>query len=164
MKSKSLSYIESSGLIGIPVAALDLEQIQQLIPHRPPFLWIDRVTDVTATAIQAEKFLDPSLPVFQGHYPDFPVFPGVLQCEMALQAGAILVAQSVQVEQGQVPVATRINNVKFKHLIRPGVTVQISARLTERLANAFFFTGKVSVDGKTTATLEFACTAAEAQG
>jgi 3-hydroxyacyl-[acyl-carrier-protein] dehydratase len=142
------------------VPALDIEQIQQLIPHRPPFLWIDRVLDVNETAITAEKFLSPELPVFQGHYPDFPVFPGVLQCEMALQAGAILVAQSVQVEQGQVPVATRINNVKFRHLIRPGVTVRISARITERLANAFFFSGKISVDGKTTASLEFACTAA----
>ncbi len=146
------------------MSALNLEQIQQLIPHRSPFLWIDRVIDVSETEITAEKFLAEDLPVFQGHYPDFPVFPGVLQCEMALQAGAILVAQTVQVEAGQVPVATRINNVKFKHLIRPGVTVQISAKLTERLANAFFFTGKVSVDGKTTATLEFACTAAEVQG
>lgn len=116
--------------------------------------------EVSETKITAEKFLPADLPVFEGHYPEFPVFPGVLQCEMALQAGAILVARGVQVEAGQVPVATRINNVKFKNLIRPGVTVQITAELTERMANAFFFTGKVSVEGKTTATLEFACTAA----
>jgi len=142
------------------VTSLDIEQIQTLIPHRPPFLWIDRVLELSETSIVAEKFLSKDLPVFQGHYPDFPVFPGVLQCEMALQAGAILVAQSVQVEAGQVPVATRLNNVKFKHLIRPGETVQITAKLTERVANAFFFNAKLSVAGKTTATLEFACTAA----
>lgn len=143
------------------MTSLTIQQIQQLIPHRPPFLWIDRVLDVNETEITAEKYLAPENPVFVGHYPDFPIFPGVLQCEMAMQAGAILIAKSYGSESGSVPVATRINNVKFKNLIRPGVTVSISAKLTEKLANAYFLTGKISVDGKTTATLDFACAAAK---
>lgn len=145
------------------MTSLDLAQIQKLIPHRPPFLWIDRVIEVSESNILAEKYISPDLPLFQGHYPEFPVFPGVLQCEMAMQAGAILIARTVTVEPGQVPVATRINNVKFKNPIRPGMTVRIAADLTERLANAFFFHAKLTVEGKTTATLEFACTAAPLQ-
>jgi 3-hydroxyacyl-[acyl-carrier-protein] dehydratase len=71
------------------MTALTAEEIRSAIPHRDPFLWIDEVLDVTETRIVARKFLSPELDVFRGHYPDFPVLPGVLQCEACFQAGAI---------------------------------------------------------------------------
>ncbi|MFO1020383.1 MAG: 3-hydroxyacyl-ACP dehydratase FabZ family protein [Planctomycetales bacterium] len=141
------------------MTALTKGQILEMIPHRDPFVWVDEVQELTPTKITATKFLDPGLDVFRGHYPNFPVLPGVLQCEMCLQAGALLIAQLEKVAEGQVPVATRINNVKFKHMVKPGDTVQITAELTEKLANAYYLTGKVTVNGKTATTLEFACTA-----
>lgn len=140
---------------------LTREEILERIPHRPPFLWVDEVSELTAERIVAHKFIDPACDVFQGHYPGKPILPGVLQCEAAFQAGAILVSQTIDVEDGKVPVATRLNNVKFRRLVKPGETIDIEVELTERLQDAFFMKGKVSVDGQVSTRLEFACTAAD---
>lgn len=142
---------------------MDREDILNAIPHREPFLWIDEVVSIDSETIHARKYLAPELPVFQGHFPDYPVFPGVLQCEAALQAGAILISKIEPVPSGDVPVATRINNVKFRKLVRPGETIDIEVTLTENLSNAYFMTGKVSVDGKVSTRLEFACATAPAE-
>jgi 3-hydroxyacyl-[acyl-carrier-protein] dehydratase len=98
---------------------------------------------------------------FQGHYPDYPIVPGVILCEAAMQAGAILLSEFMQ-EEGRVPVATRLNDVKLKKMVRPGDTIQMEVTLQERLANAFFLRAKVSCDGKLAVRFDFACTAAEA--
>ena len=142
---------------------MDRDDILQAIPHRDPFLWIDEVVSIDDEKIHARKTLDPGLPVFQGHFPEYPVFPGVLQCEAALQAGAILISKIEEVPSGNVPVATRINNVKFRRMVRPGETIDIEVELTEKLSNAYFMTGKVSVDGKVSTRLEFACASAPAE-
>jgi 3-hydroxyacyl-[acyl-carrier-protein] dehydratase len=141
--------------------ALTARQIQELIPHRPPFLWLDEVVDVGEHSLHARKYVDPTLDVFQGHYPNFPVLPGVLQCEAVMQAGAVLIALKEPPAPGLVPVATRINQVQFRKLVRPGDTLDIEVELTEKLANAFFLKGKVTVDGKATVRLEFACATAQ---
>ncbi|MEZ6126214.1 MAG: 3-hydroxyacyl-ACP dehydratase FabZ [Planctomycetaceae bacterium] len=136
------------------------EEIQQCIPHRSPFLWLDTIQEISDTRIVAIKHLSPDLPVFQGHYPEFPVFPGVLQCEACFQAGAVLISKLIEVGSGAVPVVTRQNNTQFRRMIRPGETMQLEVELTERIANAFCMKGKVTVDGNVTARLEFICTEA----
>ena len=88
------------------------------------------------------------------------MLPGVLQCEMCFQAAAVLIAQKVPVEDGEVPVATRLNNTKFRRLVRPGETLDIKVEITERLSNAFFLKGVVSVEGQTSTRCEFACASA----
>ena len=139
---------------------MDRDAIQQRIPHRPPFLWIDEVVEQSEDRLRARKYLDPALDVFSGHYPGFPVLPGVLQCEAAFQAGALLIASLISLEEDQVPVVTRVNNVKFRRMVRPGETLDVEVELTERVANAWFLSGKTSVAGEVAARLEFACTAA----
>jgi len=143
---------------------LTTDQIKECIPHRTPFLWLDEVIELTETRIHAKKFLDPTLDVFQGHYPDFPVLPGVLQCEASFQAGAVLISKLLPVASGKVPVVTRLNNTQFRRLVRPGETIDIEVELTERVSNAFFLKGKVSVDGKVSTRLEFACSEAAIEG
>jgi 3-hydroxyacyl-[acyl-carrier-protein] dehydratase len=143
-----------------PASRLDLKQIQELIPHRAPFLWLDEVTELAATKLHARKYIDPGLDVFQGHYPAFPVLPGVLQCEAAFQAGAVLIACTAPPAPGSVPVVTRLNQVQFRKMVRPGQTIDIDVELTETLANAFFLKAKVSVEGQVSVRLEFACAAA----
>jgi 3-hydroxyacyl-[acyl-carrier-protein] dehydratase len=138
------------------------DEIQRHIPHRAPFLWLDEVVALDEQRIHARKHLDPALDVFQGHYPQFPVLPGVLQLEAAFQAGAVLISRLVPAGSRQVPVVTRVNNVQFRHLVRPGDTLDIEVELTERLASAFYLKGKVSVSGKVAARLEFACAATDA--
>ncbi len=141
---------------------MDIERIKELIPHRDPFLWIDEVLDISETGITARKLIDPELDVFRGHYPQFPVLPGVLILEACFQAGAIFIGQSAQLSEGTVPVVTRVNNVKFRQMVRPGDTLEIEAELTEKLGGAYFFTAKASVSGKVAARVEFA--SAEAAG
>lgn len=142
---------------------MNREEIKQLIPHRDPFLWLDEVVEVTETTIHARKFVDPDLDVFAGHYPGNPVFPGVLQLETAMQAGAVLIAKSSTMGAGKVPVATRISETKFRRMIHPGDTMDVHVTLTEKLANAFFLTAKVMVDGKVATRLDFACAAVDPQ-
>lgn len=142
---------------------MNREEIKQLIPHRDPFLWLDEVVEITENTIHARKFVDPDLDVFAGHYPGNPVFPGVLQLETAMQAGAVLIAKSSTMKPGKVPVATRISETKFRRMIRPGDTMDIHVTLTEKLANAFFLTAKVTVDGKVATRLDFACAAVDPQ-
>ena len=139
---------------------MNIDDIKACIPHRDPFLWLDEVTEISETRIVARKLLATDLPVFQGHYPSFPVFPGVLQCEACFQAGAVLISRLVPTGSGDVPVVTRLNNVQFRRMIRPGETIELEVELTERVANAFYLKGKVSSAGKVTARLEFVCTAA----
>ncbi|MGQ0634342.1 MAG: 3-hydroxyacyl-ACP dehydratase FabZ family protein [Planctomycetaceae bacterium] len=145
------------------MTSLNKAAIQELIPHRDPFLWIDEVVEADAGRIVARRFVDPALDVFRGHYPGRPILPGVLLCEAAMQAGAVLIAQLPEgaLRPEQVPVATRLTHVKFKQVGRPGDTLTIEVKLSDRAANAFFLTAKVSVAGRTAATLEFACAAAE---
>jgi 3-hydroxyacyl-[acyl-carrier-protein] dehydratase len=137
------------------------DEIQQQIPHRPPFLWLDEVVAIDESSIHARTFLSPDLDVFRGHYPQFPVLPGVLQCEAAMQAAAVLIAQSLETGSGRVPVVTRMNNVQFRRLVRPGDTLDIEVTLTERLQDAYFLKARVSVNGAVTTRLEFACTATD---
>src|SRR5262245_45922558 len=146
---------------------MDRDEICRWIPHRDPFLWIDEVIEESAERLVARTFIAPELDVFRGHYPGRPVFPGVLLCEAAMQAGALLIARRAEaprlaLTEGRVPVATRINNVKFRRLVHPGDTLEIEVTLNERLADAFFLSAKISVEGKTAAQLEFACTLAPA--
>jgi len=142
---------------------IERDEIERLIPHRAPFLWIDSVVELTDRAIHARKFCDPALDVFRGHYPHFPVLPGVLQCEAAFQAGALLIARLVPPGDDRVPVVTRLNNVKFRRMVRPGDTLDIHAELTEELSSAYFLKARTAVEGQTTCSLEFACTLAAAE-
>lgn len=142
---------------------MNRDDIEKLIPHRAPFLWIDEIVSQDQQKLHARKFISPDLDVFRGHYPAFPVLPGVLQCEAAFQAGAALIAATAPPAAGLVPVVTRVNNVKFRRMVRPGDTLDIEVELTERLSNAYFLTAKVSVGGETAARLEFACAAAPAE-
>lgn len=145
---------------------MNIEEIKDCIPHRDPFLWLDEVTEISGTHIVARKVLSADLPVFQGHYPNFPVFPGVLQCEACFQAGAVLISSLIPTDTDAVPVVTRLNNVQFRKMIHPGATIELHVELTERLANAFYLKGKVMVvdpatnTNNVTARLEFVCTAA----
>src|SRR5262245_45288817 len=136
---------------------MTLAQIEAAIPHRPPFLLVEEVLAQSENQILCRKHFTGEEWFFAGHYPDHPLVPGVILCEAALQAGAILLGHSHQATSQHVPVVTRMNDVRFKHLVRPGDTIEIEVNLREQLAAASFLTGKVSCAGKVAARLEFAC-------
>jgi 3-hydroxyacyl-[acyl-carrier-protein] dehydratase len=138
-----------------------MDQILRAIPHRPPFLFVDKIVEVTETKIKATKEIKPSESFFEGHYPGNPIMPGVLICESIFQTGAILLSNIIGFSGDGVPVLTRINNAKFRNMVKPGDILEMEAELVERVANAFFLKGKASVAGKTVVTVEFAVTLAK---
>ncbi len=137
------------------------QEIYDAIPHREPFLLVDRIVQRDQQRIVCTKVFTGREDFFAGHYPDCPLVPGVLLCEAAMQCGAILLAAHLAGAAGKVPVATRMQNVRFKRMVRPGETLRIEVELVERLSDAFFLKAKVTVDSEVAVRLEFACTAAE---
>ncbi len=135
-------------------------EILEAIPHRPPFLLIDRVVERSDTRVVAEKTFTGEEDFFAGHYPDYPLVPGVLLCEAAMQCGALLLSGQFAGESDRVPVATRMNDVRFKRMVRPGETLLMEVELSERLGSAYFLAAKVTVGGKVAVRFRFACTAA----
>ena len=140
---------------------LGRDEIEQRIPHRGPMLLVDDVVEMSEERIVCRKTFRPDEHFFDGHYPDHPLVPGVILCEASMQAGAILLSQF---ELTGVPVATRMNDVRFRKMVHPGDTIQMEVQLSERLANAFFMKAKVTRDSDTVMRCEFACTAAAPDG
>ena len=130
------------------------------IPHRPPFLFVDRVVDISRDRIVTRTLADPDADFFRGHYPDDPVMPGVLICECCFQAGALLIAHrnGISDTSDRIPVLTRITNARFKRIVRPGQTLHVEVTLDDELDGAHFMTGRVTVDDKPVVRVTFAAT------
>ena len=138
-----------------------MDEVLRAIPHRPPFLFVDQVVEVSDKMIKAVRKMDPEEAFFKGHYPGYPIMPGVLVCEAIFQTGAILLSR-IMTDVGEgVPVLGRINNAKFKQMVKPGDTLELEAELVERMGTAYFLKGRASVRGKTAVTVEYAVTLAK---
>ena len=138
-------------------------EIYDHIPHRPPFLWVDRVLSIENETIEAEKYFPPDLEMYDGHYPHHPITPGVILCEAVFQAGALLISDLLK-KDGKtmpgVPVLTRIYGARFKRTVNPGDTVRLVAQLKEVIGAAWLLKGKVIIDGKVAVSVDFGCTMA----
>ena len=133
-----------------------MEEVLKAIPHRPPFLFVDKIVELTENKIKTTKEISPEEPFFKGHYPGNPIMPGVLICESIFQTGAILLSSIIGDVGEGTPVLTRIGNAKFKNMVMPGSLLEMEAELVEKVSNAFFLKGSASVAGKTAVTVEFA--------
>lgn len=133
------------------------EEIYAAIPHRPPFLLIDEVVEREPERIVCRKTFRPDEWYFAGHYPGHPITPGVLLCEAAMQAGAVLLAEAVPDLSEGLPVAARMRDVRFKRIVRPGETVDIEVKLTDQLANAWIMQATVKCADQLAVRLEFTC-------
>lgn len=140
-------------------------RIIALIPHRDPFLWVDRIITVSKDAIITEKDIPKDLDIFRGHYPGHPILPGVLLCEAVFQTSALLIAEmgagKPEGTPGRLPVITKVSDARFKRTVIPGDTVRIEVELKETLSSASFFKGTVRVNGKTALRITFTTTFVE---
>ncbi|MDD3816337.1 MAG: beta-hydroxyacyl-ACP dehydratase [Desulfocapsaceae bacterium] len=139
--------------------------ITELIPHRPPFLWIDRIISYEEGTMVTEKVIPKDLEIFQGHYPDHPILPGVILCEALFQTGALLIARMLQDEQKTqhgIPVLTRIGVARFKRPVGPGSTLQMQVHLKEKVAGSWFMKGILRVKEKIAVQVDFSCTISSA--
>jgi 3-hydroxyacyl-[acyl-carrier-protein] dehydratase len=138
-----------------------MEDVLNAIPHRPPFLFVDRIVESGPTKIRTTRRLDANEQFFAGHYPGYPIMPGALICESIFQTGAILLSKLTNGSGAGIPVLTRISNAKFKTIVRPGSNLDIEVELLEKVSNAYFMKGRASVAGRTSVTVEFAVTVAK---
>lgn len=125
-------------------------------------LLVDEVVEKSDSHIVTRRTFRDGEFFTQGHYPNNPIVPGIILCEVGMQSGAILLAHYLGAGSvgASVPVATRMNDVRFRQLVRPGDTVEVHVELVEQLANAFFMKAKMTREGKQVMRFEFACAAA----
>jgi 3-hydroxyacyl-[acyl-carrier-protein] dehydratase len=132
---------------GIPVT-LDKSQIEAIIPHREPFLLLDRVLEmVPGEYAIAEKDIVVTEDVFRGHFPGHPVFPGVLQLEALAQTGCVALLAEPEAA-GKLVLFAGVDNVRFKRPVEPGQTLRFETRLGVRRGPVGKGKGKAYVDGK----------------
>ncbi|MFT7668791.1 MAG: 3-hydroxyacyl-[acyl-carrier-protein] dehydratase [Planctomycetota bacterium] len=136
---------------------MDREQIKELIPHRDPFLFVDRVVELTDEAITTEWDVDPAAAFFQGHYPGDPIVPGVLLNEFVFQSAAVFMSKTLagDLGAGAVPVLTRIEDARFKQIVRPGEVVRAVVTLTDRVGPACYMKAQITANGKKAVRLSF---------
>ncbi len=134
---------------------MNLEDIKNHIPQREPFLFLDSVETITEDQIIAHKIFSGDEDFFKGHFPEYPVVPGVILSEAMFQAGAVLMGKLG--ENNQLGVVTRVKSSKFRELVRPPASLTIEVKLIEQVANACYFTGSIKNDSKKVMTSEFTC-------
>jgi 3-hydroxyacyl-[acyl-carrier-protein] dehydratase len=130
-----------------------IPDILDLIPQRPPFLFVDKVTVLEDHKISTTLRITGEEDFFKGHFPGNPIMPGVLLQEALFQSGAALMAGK---SGGGLGVVTRVQNAKFKNIVRPGDTLEMEVELTDSLANASYMKGTTRVNGKVVLVIEFA--------
>lgn len=141
-----------------PGEDLDIERVQQLIPHRYPFLMIDRVVnlvpDVSATGI---KNVTINEPYFQGHFPNRPVMPGVMIIESMAQTAAVLVVSTLGLEsEGRLVYFMSVDNARFRKPVVPGDTLHVHVYKRRQRGNVWKFDAQAKVEGRVVADATFA--------
>lgn len=136
---------------------IPVEQIMRMIPHRYPFLLVDRIQNFvphqSARGIKNVTFNEPH---FQGHFPNHPIMPGVLIVEaMAQTAGALVVNSLDLVDQGKLVYFMTINNTRFRKPVVPGDTLFLDVKVVRHRANVWKFSGDATVDNAIAAQSEF---------
>jgi len=148
-----------------PVASeAERAAIEAAIPHRAPFLLVDRVAAREASWIETEWRVPSAADWCTGHYPGQPILPGVLLCEHALQSGALLVSHALGgfAREAGAPVVVRLEDARFRRMVRPGELVRTRVELVERVGPAWFLAARASVAGQRALALRFTLSAANA--
>ena len=128
---------------------MEIQEIMRLLPHRYPFLLIDRVIEVEPKQrIVAIKNVTANEPHFQGHFPDYPLMPGVLMVEAIAQAGGALLLSEIPDREGKLMVFTGIDNAKFRRPVTPGDQLRIEVTVLQWRSRAVKMHGVATVDGK----------------
>ncbi len=133
------------------------QAILDLIPHRPPFLFVDEILGETADGLTARKTWRPDEDFYQGHYPNAPITPGVLLCESVFQTGALFLARTLggQGKQEGVPLMVKISDVRFRNPVYPGDVTTIEVKQKDVVAGFYMMGGSIKCGDKRILTVDF---------
>jgi len=138
-----------------------MDEIKKLIPHRPPFLFVDKILEVSEEGAKTSLSVKNDMPFFEGHYPGNPIMPGVLLSESVFQTGAIYLSKQVigsdeLTSDDVTPVLSRIRDARFKRMVKPGDELVISVFMVDKVGQFFNLRGEISNGEKTVMTVSFA--------
>ncbi|MDQ8198480.1 beta-hydroxyacyl-ACP dehydratase [Pelagicoccus enzymogenes] len=144
------------------------EEVLNAIPHRPPFLFVDEVVEASENSLTARRHVPDTESFFEGHYPNNPIMPGVIISEAVFQTGAIymsrLFADKIKDDPSLVPVLSKIENARFKSIVRPNDTLLITVKYKESVGAFSFLDGSVQTeDGRKVMTVSFCVALASAK-
>jgi 3-hydroxyacyl-[acyl-carrier-protein] dehydratase len=139
-----------------PSAVMDSQEIQRYLPHRYPFLFVDRIVEIEKyRRAVGLKNVTHNEPFFLGHFPERPVMPGVLIVEAMAQVAGVLAFFSLGGRQGYLPLFTGIDKAKFRAPVVPGDQLRLALEVTRRRGDRIWtFIGRATVDGKLAAEAE----------
>ena len=139
---------------------MDIQKIQSLLPHRYPFLLVDRViASEPGKRLVAIKNVTVNEPFFQGHFPSKPVMPGVLLIEAMAQATGLLAMESAEVPKEAIYYLVGVDKARFKSPVVPGDQVHLEVEVIKNRREIWVFSATAKVDGKMVASAEIMCTA-----
>ena len=137
---------------------LDIAEVMERIPHRYPFLLVDRCEDyLPSQSIVGIKCVTINEPFFAGHFPEYPVMPGVLICEAIAQSGAVLMSKSLEVDvRNKTILFMSLDNARFRRAVRPGDVLRMPVEVLRARGGIFKFRGQAFVEDQLAAECEFA--------
>ncbi len=134
-----------------------MTEVEKLIPHRPPFLFVDEIVSHEGETLTARRTWRADEDFYKGHYPGAPITPGVLLCESVFQTGAILMARLFAGQGGGgVPLLAKVGDVRFRNPVYPGETTLIEVKRKETLGGFHMMSGSIKSGDKRVLTVEFA--------
>jgi 3-hydroxyacyl-[acyl-carrier-protein] dehydratase len=136
---------------------LDIQAIRDILPHRYPMLLVDAILELEEERIVGIKNVSVNEPFFVGHFPDFPVMPGVLIVEAMAQVAGVLVLKSIPDRKNKLVLLASINEAKFRRPVLPGHQLRIEMKVTKRKASIAKMHGQATVDGLVVAEAELMC-------
>jgi 3-hydroxyacyl-[acyl-carrier-protein] dehydratase len=143
------------------MAILDINEIRAILPHRYPFLLVDRIVELEPERIVGIKNVTLNEPFFTGHFPDFPVMPGVLIVEAMAQTAGVLVLKNIPDRANKLVLLAAVENARFRRPVVPGDSLRMEMKIIKRKSSVAKMAGVATVDGQVVAEVEVMCKLAD---
>src|SRR5882672_11717481 len=140
---------------------MDIQAIREILPHRYPMLLVDRIEELEAERIVGIKNVTVNEPFFNGHFPEFPVMPGVLIVEAMAQTAGVLVLKSIPDRESKLVLLVSIESAKFRKPVVPGDQLRLEMVVLKRKNTVAKMAGRATVDGVLVAEAEVMCKLAD---